>query len=74
MEDNVPKTPDLKDMISMDEAAKLQGCSFQEIQNLIEHGKISSQEVAGSPMLDRQEVEKLKKETDELQEEIDDNS
>jgi len=70
MEDIVPKSPDLKDMISMDEAAKLQGCSFQEIQELIKQGKLSSQEFEGQRVLDRTEVERLKRETDELQEDI----
>ena len=74
MEDIVPKTPDLKDMISMDEAAELEGYSFQEIQDLIKQGKLSSHEFEGREVLDRKEVEKRKKETDELQEEIDDNS
>jgi predicted DNA-binding protein YlxM (UPF0122 family) len=74
MEDIVPKTPDLKDMISMDEAAELEGYSFQEIQDLIKQGKLSSQEFEGQQVLDRKEVERLKSETDELQEEIDDNS
>ena len=70
MEDIVPKSPDLKDMISMDEAAKLQGCSFQEIQELIKQGKLSLQEFEGQRVLDRTEVERLKRETDELQEDI----
>lgn len=74
MEDIVPKAPDLKDMISMDEAAKLQGCSFQEIQDLIMQGKLSSREVEGLQLLDRDEVERLKAETDFLQESIGDNS
>ena len=74
MEDNVPKAPDLKDMISMEEASKTEGYSFQEIQDLIKQGKLSSQDFEGNPVLDRSEVEKLKKETDLLQEEIDDNS
>lgn len=73
MEDIVPKTPDLKDMISMEEAAKLQSCSFQDIKDLIEQGRLSSQEVEGQHFLDREEVERLKKETDILQEEIGDN-
>jgi len=73
MEEVVPKTPNLKDMISVDEAAKLRGCSFQDIQALIDRGKLSSQEFEGRRVLDRQEVEKLKSETDILHEEIGDN-
>jgi excisionase family DNA binding protein len=74
MEDIVPKTPDLKDMISIEEAAKLEGYSFEDIQDLIARGKLSSHEFEGSRLLDRKEVERLKKETDLLQEEISDNS
>ena len=74
MEDIVPKTPDLKDMISMDEAAELEGYSFQDIQDLIKQGKLSSHEFEGNQVLDRQEVERLKKETDILQEDITDNT
>ena len=74
MEDVVPKTPDLKDMISMDEAATLQGCSFREIEDLIEQGKLSSCVVDGQRLLDRQEVERLKAETDVLQGGIGDDS
>jgi excisionase family DNA binding protein len=70
----VPKTPDLKDMVSVDEAAKLGGCSFEDIEDLIEHGKLSSREFEGRRVLDRQEVERLKEETDLLQEDIGDNS
>ncbi len=67
MEDIVPRTPDLKDMISMDEAAKLHDCSFEEIQELIKQGRLSSQEIDGRPLLDRQEIERLKKDNDNLQ-------
>ncbi len=74
MEDNVPKNPDLKDMISMDEATQLEGCSFEEIADLKERGELSPPGVGGRHLMDRKEAERLKKETDMLQEEISDNS
>jgi hypothetical protein len=74
MEDIVPKNPDLKDMISMDEAAPLEGASFDEIEDLKEHGELSPPGVGERRLLDRKEAARLKKETDMLQEDIGDNS
>ena len=59
MEDIVPETPNLKDLISMSEAAELQGCSFEEIEDLIKQGRLSSHEINGQRLFDRKEIENV---------------
>ncbi len=49
--------PDIKDMISMSEAAQIRAVSHSAIQDLIRRGRLSSFEVGGRRLLSRKEVE-----------------
>ena len=49
--------PDIKDMISISDAAQIRGVSHGAIQDLIKRGRLASFEVGGRRLLSRKEVE-----------------
>lgn len=49
--------PDIKDMISISEAAQIRAVSHGAIQDLIKRGRLSAFEVGGRRLLSRKEVE-----------------
>jgi len=53
----------VNDLISIAEAARLRGVSHGAIRNLIDRGRISSQEVAGRRVVRRADVESFKAES-----------
>jgi excisionase family DNA binding protein len=51
------ESPDIKDMISISDAAQIRGVSHGAIQDLIKRGRLSSFEIGGRRLLSRKEVE-----------------
>ena len=49
--------PDIKDMISISDAAQIRGVSHGDIQDLIKRGRLASFEIGGRRLLSRKEVE-----------------
>ena len=62
--DNVSREPDLKDLISTDEAARLQDRSFEEIIDLKEHGEIPFEAAGGQHLPDREDPEDIQTESE----------
>jgi excisionase family DNA binding protein len=51
-----PARPDITDLISINEAARLRGVSHTAIQDLIKRGKLAALEVGGRRLLSRSQV------------------
>jgi hypothetical protein len=62
--DNLSREPDLKDLISTDEAARLQDRSFEEIMDLKERGEIPSEASGARHLPDREDPEDIQTESE----------
>ena len=51
------QSPNVEDLVSQSEAARLRGVTKAAINNLIKRGRLQTVEVAGRPLLYRHEVE-----------------
>ncbi len=54
--------PSVSELVSIVEAAEIQGVSYQAIQDLMDRGELSSYKVGGRRLLSRKEVESYKPE------------
>ena len=52
--------PDLEDLISQAEAARIRGCSHEAIRDLIRRGKLKSLKIGDRVFVSRREVENFK--------------